>query len=80
MFVAAIAHYYSFSHKPFIVTDAGVTPPNCCEAFMSMWDVSDMRDDVLEHAKIIGKCEVMAVRAYCELLGEMEKFQLKNQR
>ncbi|CAC5412105.1 Transmembrane protein 184 homolog DDB_G0279555,Transmembrane protein 184C [Mytilus coruscus] len=55
MFIAAIAHYYSFSHKPFIVTEENLHQSNCCEAFLSMWDVSDMRDDVLEHAKIISK-------------------------
>ncbi|CAG2257994.1 Transmembrane protein 184C [Mytilus edulis] len=55
MFIAAIAHYYSFSHKPFIVTEENVHQSNCCGAFLSMWDVSDMRDDVLEHAKIISK-------------------------
>ena len=55
MFIAAIAHYYSFSHKPFIIeSDDGPRQSNCYEAFLSMWDVSDMKDDVLEHAKILG--------------------------
>ncbi|KAJ8297755.1 hypothetical protein KUTeg_024286 [Tegillarca granosa] len=53
MFVAAIAHYYSFSHKPFINDEAEQT--NCCRSFFSMWDVSDMKDDVVEHVKVIGK-------------------------
>lgn len=56
MFIAAIAHYYSFSHKPYIIeSEDGPRQSNCCEAFLSMWDVSDMKDDVLEHAKILGK-------------------------
>jgi len=52
MFIAAVAHIYVFSHKPYI-TDT--TRPNapCCESFMSMWDVSDMRDDVYEHMRVV---------------------------
>lgn len=52
MFIAAVAHIYVFSHEPFI-TDT--TRPNapCCESFMSMWDVSDMRDDVYEHMRVV---------------------------
>lgn len=52
MFIAAVAHIYVFSHEPYI-TDT--TRPNapCCESFMSMWDVSDMRDDVYEHMRVV---------------------------
>jgi len=52
MFIAAVAHIYVFSHEPYI-TD--ITRPNapCCESFMSMWDVSDMRDDVYEHMRVV---------------------------
>ncbi|CAC5381563.1 unnamed protein product [Mytilus coruscus] len=32
MFIAAIAHYYSFSHKPFIVTEENLHQSNCCKA------------------------------------------------
>lgn len=53
MFLAAIAHYYSFSHKPFIRSDNENV--SCFTSFLSMWDVSDMRDDVIEHVKVIGK-------------------------
>lgn len=53
MFFAAIAHYFSFSHKPFIDQSAQ-TGGNCCQSFLSMLDVSDVKDDVLEHVKVIG--------------------------
>ncbi|KAK3100568.1 hypothetical protein FSP39_021944 [Pinctada imbricata] len=52
MFIAAIAHYYSFSHKPFINPESQNT--DWWTSFRSMWDVSDMRDDVIEHVTIIG--------------------------
>ena len=53
MFIAAIAHNYSFSHKPFI--DPENRNINWVQSFLSMWDVSDMRDDVIEHVRVIGK-------------------------
>ena len=53
MFVAAIAHFFAFSHKPFI--DRTADDPNCCRSFLSMWDVSDVKDDVIEHVKVVGK-------------------------
>lgn len=56
MFLAAIAHYFSFSHKPYIRSDN--EDVNCFASFLMMWDVSDMRDDVIEHVKVIGKWSV----------------------
>ena len=53
MFLAAIAHYFSFSHKPYVDPDAGQT--ECCSSFMSMWDVSDVRDEVYNHVRTVGK-------------------------
>ncbi|XP_070198504.1 transmembrane protein 184C-like isoform X2 [Littorina saxatilis] len=53
MFVAAIAHYYSFSHVPY--ADAAAERGNCCTTFWSMWDVTDVRDDVIDHARYIGR-------------------------
>ncbi|XP_061163938.1 transmembrane protein 184C-like [Saccostrea echinata] len=53
MFLAAIAHYYSFSHKPFISSENENV--SCFSSFLSMWDVSDMKDDVIEHVKVISK-------------------------
>ncbi|XP_060070222.1 transmembrane protein 184C-like [Ylistrum balloti] len=52
MFLAAIAHYYSFSHKPFM--DSNFEGQGWWQSFRSMWDVSDMRDDVVEHVRVIG--------------------------
>ena len=54
MFFAALAHFFAFSHKPFI--DHTVDDQNCCRSFLSMWDVSDVKDDVIEHVKVVGKC------------------------
>lgn len=52
MFVAAVAHYYSFSHLPF--ADTAAERANCCTTFFSMWDIRDVRDDVIDHARYIG--------------------------
>lgn len=52
MFVFAIAHYYVFSHKPYV--DPFSPPPPCCASFASMWDVSDVRDDLLQHVQSVG--------------------------
>ncbi|CAL1530878.1 unnamed protein product [Lymnaea stagnalis] len=52
MFLAAIAHYFSFSHKPFV--NLAADQQNCCDSFLSMWDVRDVTGDVLEHARFIG--------------------------
>lgn len=51
MFLAAIAHYYSFSHRPYM--DMAADHGNCCESFVTMWDVRDVRDDVIDHARYI---------------------------
>ncbi|PAA49046.1 hypothetical protein BOX15_Mlig005766g1 [Macrostomum lignano] len=47
MFLAALAHYFSFSHKPYV--DPGAPSQNCCRSFLSMWDVSDVGQDFVEH-------------------------------
>lgn len=52
MFLAAIAHYYSFSHKPYV--DYAYGYGSCFRSFMSMWDVSDVRDDVVDHVRHVG--------------------------
>ena len=52
MFIFAIAHYYVFSHKPYV--DPFSPPPPCCASFASMWDVSDVRDDLLQHVQSVG--------------------------
>lgn len=52
MFLAAIAHHYSFSYKPY-VNDL-VEKRTLCDAFITMWDVSDVRDDLKEHFGVVG--------------------------
>ncbi|XP_015747983.1 PREDICTED: transmembrane protein 184C-like [Acropora digitifera] len=52
MFIFAIAHYYVFSHDPYI--DRCSPPPPCCASFVSMWDVSDVRDDLVQHVQSVG--------------------------
>lgn len=53
MFLAAIAHYYSFSYKPFV--NFAAEQQNCCTSFLMMWDVRDVGEDVVEHARYIGR-------------------------
>ncbi|XP_076340399.1 transmembrane protein 184C isoform X2 [Tachypleus tridentatus] len=53
MFLASVAHYFAFSHIPFIDLAAEQVP--CCMSFMSMWDVSDVTHDVSEHIRHVGK-------------------------
>lgn len=52
MFIFAIVHYYVFSHDPYI--DPCSPPPPCCASFVSMWDVSDVRDDLVQHVQSVG--------------------------
>ncbi|CAH8548458.1 unnamed protein product [Schistosoma mattheei] len=52
MFIAAIAHHFSFTWTPYV--DPNSEPTSCCYSWRSMWDVSDMRRDVVEHVRHIG--------------------------
>ncbi|XP_023234329.1 transmembrane protein 184C-like [Centruroides sculpturatus] len=52
MFLAAVAHYFAFSHRPFVDLAAAQAP--CCASFLSMWDVSDVTHDVSEHIRHVG--------------------------
>ena len=52
MFLAAVAHHYSFSYRPYV--DMAQEQLGCCSAFLRMWDVSDVRRDVAEHIHVIG--------------------------
>ncbi|XP_075235291.1 transmembrane protein 184C isoform X2 [Lycorma delicatula] len=47
MFLAAIAHHYSFSHRPF-TTDLA-EDKSLCDAFIAMLDFSDIGADLKEH-------------------------------
>ena len=54
MFIAAIAHHYSFSIAPYRL-DTGLGQPRCCYSCLAMCDVSDVKRDMLEHVKHVGK-------------------------
>ncbi|XP_013175452.1 PREDICTED: transmembrane protein 184C [Papilio xuthus] len=52
MFLAAIAHHYSFSYKPFV---SPFDPDrSCLGSFLAMWDVSDVKRDITEHLGVVG--------------------------
>jgi hypothetical protein len=57
MFIAAIAHKYSFPHTPYHInvpyyvdTQSG----NWFSRFAAMWDISDVQQDVSEHFGVVG--------------------------
>ncbi|XP_059061904.1 transmembrane protein 184C [Achroia grisella] len=52
MFLAAIAHHYSFSYKEFISQQD--QSPSCLGSFLAMWDVSDVKRDISEHLGVVG--------------------------
>lgn len=51
MFMAAIAHHYSFSYKPFVNL---AQTQAWWDAFRAMWDVSDVHNDIKEHLGVVG--------------------------
>lgn len=58
MFIAAVAHIYSFPHHPFHINSPQYwNNPNhsWCRAFLSMMDISDMQEDVSEHLGVVGQ-------------------------
>ncbi|CAH0393958.1 unnamed protein product [Bemisia tabaci] len=52
MFLASIAHYFTFTHVPFI--NLTYQNPSVSAAFSAMWDVSDIGADLKEHFGIMG--------------------------
>lgn len=52
MFFAAIAHHYSFSYKPYVQE---AEEGSCFDSFLAMWDISDIRADVSEQVRNVGK-------------------------
>ncbi|XP_049591578.1 transmembrane protein 184C isoform X3 [Syngnathus scovelli] len=52
MFLAAIAHHYTFTHKPYIQEAEEGT---CLDSFLAMWDFSDIRADVTEQVRHVGE-------------------------
>jgi len=51
MFIAAIAHYFVFSHKPYVDPAAAQVP--CLASCLKMLDVRDVSGDVREQVDII---------------------------
>lgn len=60
MFIVAGLHYFVFSHKPYI--DEAAPHTSLYTSFMSMWDVSDVHHDVVEHMKGVGKFNILGKR------------------
>lgn len=52
MFLAAIAHHFSFTYKPYIREAEEVS---CFDSFMAMWDISDVRADISEQVRNVGR-------------------------
>ncbi|XP_068151450.1 transmembrane protein 184C [Drosophila tropicalis] len=56
MFIAAVAHIYSFPHHPFHINSPQYwnnTNHSWWGAFLSMMDISDMQEDVTEHLGVV---------------------------
>ena len=53
MFLASLAHYWSFSHKPFV--NLATRQQNFFFSFLSMWDVRDVTEDLRQHARFVGR-------------------------
>lgn len=53
MFLAAIAHKYSFSHQPY--KEGILQHQSLCETLMAMWDLRDVHDNIREHFTVVGK-------------------------
>ncbi|KAL7306845.1 hypothetical protein TKK_0001006 [Trichogramma kaykai] len=51
MFLAAVAHHYSFSYKAFANSSQNQA---WWDAFRQMWDVSDVHNDIKEHLGVVG--------------------------
>lgn len=52
MFLAAIAHHFSFTYKPYMQEAEEVS---CFDSFMAMWDISDVRADISEQVRNVGR-------------------------
>ncbi|XP_052023345.1 transmembrane protein 184C-like isoform X3 [Apodemus sylvaticus] len=52
MFLAAIAHHYTFSYKPYAHE---AKKGSCFDSFLAMWDVSDVRDDISDQVSRVGR-------------------------
>ncbi|XP_064781978.1 transmembrane protein 184C-like [Oncorhynchus masou masou] len=52
MFLAAIAHHFSFTYKPYIQE---AEEGSCFDSFLAMWDISDVRTDISEQVRNVGR-------------------------
>uniref|UniRef100_A0A672KTN5 Transmembrane protein 184C-like n=1 Tax=Sinocyclocheilus grahami TaxID=75366 RepID=A0A672KTN5_SINGR len=52
MFLAAIAHHFSFTYKPYIQE---AEEGSCFDSFLAMWDVSDIQADISEQVRNVGR-------------------------
>ncbi|KAG9480067.1 transmembrane protein 184C [Eleutherodactylus coqui] len=52
MFLAAIAHHFSFTYKPYVQE---AEEGSCFDSFLAMWDVSDIRADISEQVRNVGR-------------------------
>lgn len=52
MFLAAIAHHFSFTYKPYIQE---AEEGSCFDSFVAMWDISDIRADISEQVRNVGR-------------------------
>ncbi|KAK9981153.1 hypothetical protein ABG768_000716 [Culter alburnus] len=52
MFLAAIAHHFSFTYKPYIQE---AEEGSCFDSFLAMWDISDIRADISEQVRNVGR-------------------------
>ncbi|XP_059108893.1 transmembrane protein 184C-like [Peromyscus eremicus] len=52
MFLVAIAHYHVFSYKPYVQE---AEEGSCFDPFLAMWDVSDLRDDISQQLRRLGR-------------------------
>lgn len=52
MFIAALAHQYSFPYKPFQINEQ--SDINWFRTFLLMMDMEDVRQDVFEHFDVVG--------------------------
>ncbi|XP_059120336.1 transmembrane protein 184C-like [Peromyscus eremicus] len=52
MLLVAIAHYHVFSYKPYVQE---AEEGSCFGCFLAMWDVSDVRDDISQQVRRLGR-------------------------
>uniref|UniRef100_A0A6I8QWB6 Transmembrane protein 184C n=1 Tax=Xenopus tropicalis TaxID=8364 RepID=A0A6I8QWB6_XENTR len=52
MFLAAVAHHFSFTYKPYVQE---AEEGSCFDSFLAMWDISDIRADISEQVRNVGR-------------------------